>query len=56
MLKVKFEVEFDKDGKIIQILPYCDIPRHTCYGCKFEEWCNRVINKLNELVEDKDGD
>ena len=36
MLKVKFEVEFDKDGKIVQIQRYCNITR-TCYGCKFEK-------------------
>ena len=53
MLKVRFVVEFDKDGKITQILRYCDVSRPTCEGCRFEEWCDRVMDKLKELVKEE---
>lgn len=45
MLKVRFTIEFDKEGRIENLSRSCEIPRMTCKGCKFEKWCNKVEKK-----------
>jgi len=52
MLKVRFDVEFDRNGDIVAIRRYCNIPR-PCENCKFKEWCDRVENKVEEVKNER---
>ena len=54
MLKVHFIVHFDKEGKILFIGRKCNVSRPTCMGCKFKEWCDRVIDGIMEKRINKD--
>jgi len=42
MLRVSFVVGFDAEGRITGVSRNCPIPRITCEGCRFKEWCDRV--------------
>ena len=46
ILKVEFRVKFNKKGEVIAVSRNCSIPRPTCEGCAFEDWCNRLGNKI----------
>ena len=46
MLKVKFVVEFDENGRITSISRDCQIPRPSCNGCKYQKWCEAIHRKL----------
>jgi len=54
MLKIRFDVKFDKDGNIVGLQRYCDIPRPVCEGCRFKEWCDKVEVKILEAKNEKD--
>ena len=54
MLKVNYEVEFDKDGRIKSVSRNCPLSRPYCEGCEFEKWCDRVERQIDRKMTWKD--
>lgn len=46
VIKVNFDFELDENGNIIEpIYKSCNKVGY-CYGCKFTNWCQRVVNLI----------
>lgn len=53
MLRIRFDIEFDKNLNFEHLIMFCPLyVTRPCKGCKFEKFCNNLLKKLEKSLKE----